>query len=150
MRLELTEQQRQAINAQRQQGAEAVEFGDPASNDVYVLIPRTQYEQLRSLRPSTPAELVIAPGILRSQQAFRRDLPELLAQKKWLGKWVCYRGDERIGIASSMSILMRECLKRGWDDDEFIITIIEPQGLIEEEELDPPNPSHMVEKESQP
>ena len=80
----------------------------------------------------------------------RRDLPQLLAQKKLLRKWVCYRGDERIGIASTKLALMRDCLKRGWNDDEFIITIIEPQGLIEEEELEPPDPSQFVEEEGCP
>jgi len=155
MRLELTEQQKQTIDGLRKQGEEVVEVGDPAAKVNYVLITRTHYEQIRSLLGHTaepgatpPVELVVAPGILRSQRAYRRDLPELLARKEWLRKWVCYRGDERIGIAPTKLALMRECLKRGWNDDEFMIGIIEPQGFIEEEELDPQDPSHLVEESS--
>ncbi len=43
----------------------------------------------------------VPAGILRSQQAFWRDLPELLKNKNNHGKWVCYRGDERVGIAKT-------------------------------------------------
>ena len=152
MTLELTEQQRQAINGQS--GSEPVLVVDPASNVVYVLIARTQYDRLSSRLVGTPEpvaaplkEPAIAPGILRSYSAYRRDLPELLTHKKWLRKWVCYRGDERIGIARTKSELMRECLKRGWDDDEFIISVICWQGLVEEEDLGPLDPTKMVEEE---
>ena len=47
----------------------------------------------------------ITPLIQQSQAAFRRDLPELLKDKKLYRRWVAYHGDERIGISRSESIL---------------------------------------------
>jgi len=56
---------------------------------------------------SPPGSVDIAPGIRRSQAAFWRDLPELLTVKKYQGQWVCYCGDERIGIARTPDPLIR-------------------------------------------
>ncbi len=69
----------------------------------------------------------IPPGIRRSQEAFRRDLPQLLANKKLEGQWVAYHGDERIGIARSARTLYRECYRRGLKDEEFDVCRIEPE-----------------------
>jgi hypothetical protein len=151
MPLELTDQQRQALEQQPAPGP--IEVVDPVSHRAYVLLAREQYEQMRSLLGCTDEQgkdvsktQDIALGIRRSQQAYRRDLPALLAWKEWIGQWVCYHGDERIGIAPTMAVLMRECLNRGWNDSEFIIARIEPAGLIDEEELGPPD-SQLVEDE---
>ena len=70
----------------------------------------------------------IPPGILRSQQAFWRDLPHLLSQPKLRGRWVCYHGDERIGIGT-YDELIRECGRRGIPDDAFYLGRIHPQEL---------------------
>jgi hypothetical protein len=55
----------------------------------------------------------IAPGILRLQAAFRRDLPELLKVKKYDRRWVAYHGDECVGIAKDPVDLYEECARRG-------------------------------------
>jgi hypothetical protein len=83
----------------------------------------------------------IPPGIRRSQEAFWRDLPQLLAQKKLRGKWVCYHGDERIGIGRYED-LIRECLRRGLRDEEYDLGVIEPHALPpwEPEEIEPLDP----------
>jgi hypothetical protein len=80
----------------------------------------------------------VPPGIRRSQEAFWRDLPELLTKKKWRGKWVCYHGDERVGIGTYEN-LIRECLQRGLKDEEYDLDVIEPQALPpwEAEEIEP-------------
>jgi hypothetical protein len=97
--------------------------------------------------PMTPeAGAAIAPGIRRSQEALRQALPQLLAQPKLRGQWVCYAGGDRIGIAPTMAALVRACLKRGLDDDAFYVGKIEPDELIEEEELGPPSPSLLVDE----
>ncbi|HEV3261573.1 MAG TPA: hypothetical protein VG013_32280 [Gemmataceae bacterium] len=75
------------------------------------------------------ASLGIPPGILRSQEAFWRDLPELLTTKRDHGKWVAYHGDERIGIARTQRALIRECLRRGLSDDAYYLDVIEPHPL---------------------
>jgi|SRR5947209_7321635 len=130
--IELTEEQRRRIEAEPGRPVEVV---NPATNRVYVLLAREQYEKVRSLLVSPPvpppqegaAAGQIPPGILRSQQAFWRDLPRLLSQKKLCGQWVCYHGDERVGIATYEE-LIRECLRRGLRDDEYDLHVIEPRA----------------------
>ena len=75
------------------------------------------------------ATFEIPPGIRCSQEAFWRDLPELLKNKKNRGKWVCYHGEERLGIAAREEPLLRECLRRGIPDDAYHLDVIEPQAI---------------------
>ena len=84
----------------------------------------------------TPAEqsLEIPEGIRRSLAALRRDLPGLLASWWKRGKWVCYAGDERIGISRDYLKLIRKIAARGFKDGEFIIERIRPGAGSEEEE----------------
>jgi hypothetical protein len=149
MMLELTEQQRQAVH---EQAREPVEVIDPVTRCAYVLLSREQYERMHSLEESereptyrvTEDALCIPPGILRSQQAFWRDLPQLLSQPKVRGRWVCYHGDERIGIGT-YHYLIRECGRRGILDDAFYLGRIHPQELPpwEPEEVEPLRPHHL-------
>src|SRR5438105_1653739 len=90
--LELTEQQRQLI---QQSGGKPIEFVDPQTRAIYLLIAREQYEQVRTVlgdqpQPMLAASREIPDGIRRSQQALRRDLPHLLEQKKLRGQWSAY------------------------------------------------------------
>lgn len=66
-------------------------------------------------------------GIIRSMQAFMRELPELLANPKYDRWHVAYSGDERVGIAKSSADLMHECKRRGLPRDQFYIGIITPK-----------------------
>jgi hypothetical protein len=66
----------------------------------------------------------VPPGIRRSQQAFERDLNDLL--KTHYRQWVAYHGDERVGIARSQTALFRQCRSRGLKDDELVVRSIEP------------------------
>jgi len=67
------------------------------------------------------------PGIIKSMQAYLRELPALLANPQY-DRWsVIYHGDERIGPAESARELIRECVKRGWREDDCYIGIIAPQ-----------------------
>ena len=70
--------------------------------------------------PASEDVLGIPPGILRSQEAFWRDLPHLLSQRKLRGRWVCYHGDERVGIGT-YDELIRRCIRRGIPDDAFYL-----------------------------
>jgi hypothetical protein len=129
--IELTDGQRQAL--QTQQG-KPIDMVDPGTQQHYVLIAQEQYERVRSLLEKGTSEAAsgaagVAPGILRSQKAFWRDLPELLKTKKNQGKWVCYHGDERIGIAAGAKPLIRECLRRGLRRDQYDLDIIEARDL---------------------
>ena len=93
----------------------------------------------------------IPPGILRSQQAFWRDLPHLLSQRKLRGRWVCYHGDERISIGT-YDDLIRECGRRGILDDAFYLGRILPRELPpwEPEDVEPLGPHHREDDPTEP
>src|SRR5882672_1802892 len=136
--IELTDDQQQALQAEQGKPLDVV---DPATKQRYVLLAQEQYERVRSLleQPSPTFATEVPLGILRSQQAFWRDLPELLKNKKNHGKWVCYHGAERVGIAAKSDDLIRECLRRGLKDDQYDLDVIEPHALPpwEAEEFEP-------------
>src|SRR5262249_17934234 len=97
--IELTPEQRQAV---RQQHGEPLRLVDPDTHEAYVLIPALAFEQITegvSGQPGQPPA-DIPPGLMRSQQAFWRDLPELLKDRRTRGKWVAYHGDEQVGVAA--------------------------------------------------
>jgi hypothetical protein len=135
MVISLTPEQRQAVEAA--QGA--VFFIDPQTQCQYVLMRADLFEQSLpavQVQPAAP-ECTIPPGIRRSQEALRRDLPELLKKKKLWHQWVAYYGDERIGIARTERELILECMRRGLRDDEYYVSWIDELELIEEEEIEP-------------
>jgi hypothetical protein len=125
MSIELTEQQRKVV---QEQTGELVEVIDPDTQRAYVLLAREQYRRMCSLVENEPeashgvAEVApgIPSGILRSQHAFGRDLPRMLSQRKLRGRWVCYHGDEQIGIGTYEE-LIRKCLGRGIPDDAYYL-----------------------------
>jgi hypothetical protein len=124
--IELTDGQRQILQAEPGKPLDVV---DPATKQRYVLLAQEQYDRVRSLLEQAPVDPGVPPGILQSQQAFWRDLPELLKHDQNRGKWVCYHGDERIGIADTKRELVRECLRRQLRDDEYDFDVIEPRKL---------------------
>jgi hypothetical protein len=62
------------------------------------------------------------PIYIRSRETYYRNLPELL--KKHEGKWVCYRGEECLGIARTDTELWNRCYRRGWKPGEFFVGFI--------------------------
>jgi hypothetical protein len=77
--------------------------------------------------PNTPI------GIVRSRDAFLRDLPVLMANPRYDRWCVAYCGDERIGIAEFEVELLRECQRRGLHSDQYYIGCIFPHGEDDEE-----------------
>lgn len=73
----------------------------------------------------------VAPMLTRSLEAFRRDLPRLL--ETHYGKWVAYRGDERLGLGRTQTELYQQGFARGLKADEFLVCSIEPE--IPDEEI---------------
>ncbi len=128
--IELTDAQRQALQAEQ---GKPVDVVDPATRRRYVLLAWEQYERVRPLldqaeapEPEDPTA-GIPPGILRSQQAFWRDLPELLRTKRNRGRWAAYHLDERIGVDADRMKLVREIRRRGLSQDDYYIDRVEPQ-----------------------
>ncbi len=145
--IELTNEQRQLLKAE---AGKPINVVDPGTMERFVLLAQEQYEHLRSLLeqmlPGEPAAAVdeIPAGILHSQQAFWRELPEMLKNKKNHGKWVCYHDEERVGISADDLPLIRECLRRGLSDDAYYVTMIRPRESAswEPEEIVPIKPIH--------
>lgn len=83
-------------------------------------------------------ETAVPTGILLSRAALRRDLPSLLADRRLKGKWVCYHGERRVSLGADYHELIRECVRRGIPEDEYVIERVTPEaGSEEEQELDP-------------
>jgi hypothetical protein len=69
--------------------------------------------------------------ILRSQQAFWRDLPGLLMNRRNHRKWAAYHGEDRVAIARSQVDAYQECFRRGLNRGEFYVGKLEasPDGI---------------------
>jgi hypothetical protein len=137
----LTAEQRRLIE---QAGEQPVRIEDPETHQAYVLIRAEDYERVRDLlEPKPILDLEIPEGIRKSQEAFFRDLPQLLQDRKLRGKFVAYHRDERVKVGRSQTEVIEECLRRGLADDEYDVFVIEPQSP-EPEEIDFPSAWYAV------
>jgi hypothetical protein len=131
MPIELTPQQRQALASAHTAGV--IELVDPVSRRVYVLIDREVYERLRpqieqSAYPAGDVRSRMDPMMLRSMEAYWRELPQLLAGKARRDGWVAYHGDERVAFGKSMTELYQLCLGRGLRRGEFYVGRLKMDG----------------------
>jgi hypothetical protein len=126
--IELSPEERQAVA----QG-EAVRVIDPLTHDAYVLVRAEVYARLSGElpRPADQPNPEIPPLVLRSQQAFWHDLPELLKDKRNRGKWAAYHGSQRVVIGRTDVVAYQECFRRGLKDEEFYVGKLEadPDGI---------------------
>jgi hypothetical protein len=135
--IELTPQQRYAVAK-----GEPVHVVDATIQETLVLIRADVYKRMAGVpAPPLPEEVssFISPQMLRSQQGFWRDLPELLRTRRNRGKWAAYHGDRRVGIAKTKAELYQHCLASGLPRGDFYV------GRIEEEETPPWVPTPMEE-----
>jgi hypothetical protein len=125
--IRLTDEQLLAIERSGQQPPTAI---DPRTNTAYVLIRADVYEQARPLLDQTlspPADEPagrVAPIMRQSQQAFWRDLPELLKLKSRKHQWVAYHGNDRVTIGRTDVEVYQACLRRGLVRGEFYVASI--------------------------
>jgi len=134
--IELTPEQRQAVAK-----GEPIRVMDPATQDWYVLVRAEVYERLvdASLLAAVEISSLISAAMLRAQQAFWRDLPELLKSRHYHGQWVAYHGDERIGLGKTATELYQRCLQQGFQRGGFYV------GKVETAERPPWEPSPLEE-----
>jgi hypothetical protein len=138
MALELSREQQQAVDAT---GGEPVRVVDPRTRRAFVLVPAERYENGHRfpdggdlpVESQLPRE--VPPGIQRSKEAFLRDLPSLLRQKKRKGQWVVYHGDKRLAFGKSQAELDQLCVRRGLALTEVHVGRIRPHPP-EPEEID--------------
>jgi len=141
--IELTDEQRQAL----QRTGETPLFIDPRTKETYVLVRADLYERVRRVLEGNSAVTDIPAGVHRSQEAFWRELPGLLADRKNHGRWVSYHGEERVGIARTDTELIRACARRGIRDDACYLATIRPRALPpwEPEEVEALGAQHLEE-----
>lgn len=133
---ELTPEQRQLIE---QAGDQPVRIEDPETHQAYVIVRADLYERVRDvLEPKPIREGGIPEAIRESQEAFFRDLPELLKNPRLRGQYVAYHRDERVKVGQSETEVIQACCQRGLSDEEYDVFIIEPQSP-EPEEVDYPS-----------
>jgi hypothetical protein len=126
--IELNAEQRQAMAH-----GEPVQIIDPMTRAAYVLVPAEVYARLAGPppRPAHRPHPETPPMVLRSMQAYWRDLPELLQHRRNRGMWAAYHGDERVAIARSDVDAYQECFRRGLDHEQFYVGKLEaaPDGI---------------------
>jgi hypothetical protein len=125
----LRPEQRRAIG---DAGDRPVPIVDPVTHDAYVLVRAHVYARLATIPqpPSHQPNPDIPPLILRSQQAFWQNLPDLLKNKRNRGKWAAYHRTERVALTGSDLEAYQECLRRGFERGEFYVGRVEadPDG----------------------
>jgi hypothetical protein len=77
--------------------------------------------------PLLPIDWTTPPLIQSGQEAYQRDLLELLEKHK--GRWVAYSGDRRLGIIRTRSQAYELGFKDGLAKHEFIVLGIDPSDL---------------------
>jgi len=140
--IELTPEQRRAV----EQG-EPVRVVDPTTHGAYVVVRAEVFEGIAnaSQPPAQGTAPDIAPNILRSMQAYWRELPELLKTRRNQGKWVAYHGEERVGVGADDVSLIRELLRRAVPEDAYYLATIRPREVPpwEPEEVEPLGDQHL-------
>ncbi|SRR5579885_3419929 len=121
--IELTPEQLRAV----EQG-EPVRVTDPSTPDPLVVMRADVYERFADLLPEPTHEppAGIEPLMLRSMQAFWRDLPELLKLKSKARQWVAYHGDERVAFGRDDLDVYQACFACGLQRGQFYVGKIEP------------------------
>jgi hypothetical protein len=121
--IELGPEQREAIA----QG-HPVRIIDPLTNDAYVVVRHEEYERLAgSARgPEGRPNPGIKPMVLRSMQAFWRDLPGLLMHRRNHRKWAAYHGEERVVITRDDVDAYQACFRQGLTSGEIYVGRLEP------------------------
>lgn len=114
-----------------QQGAldqgQSVRVLDPPTRNTYVVVrAETCGHGNAPPAPQEGADPAIPPDVLRAQQAFWQDLPELLKDRRLRGQWVAYSAEGRIGIARDTAELVRACQRRGLSVTACYMDVIEP------------------------
>ncbi len=83
-----------------------------------------------------PPERPVSPVLVRSTNAFYRDLPELLKTRSSM--WVAYHGDRCVGSARTETELYQRCTREGIPEDEFIVLFADPHALSDREPIELP------------
>jgi len=101
-----------------------IDLESPAGSGV--LAGRVGESRTMESRGGSISSAGVSDLLQRAEAAFRRDLPQLLEEQP--GRWVAYRGDQRVGFSDDDFELYRRCQEQGYDLEEFIVEYVEPRG----------------------
>ena len=95
---------------------EPLRIEDPENQAAYVVVKADAYAKMRAIsnredgEESRPNQ--VSEGIRLAQDAFFRDLPTMLGDRKLKGKWVLYHRERRIAAAPKERDLIAEVIRR--------------------------------------
>jgi hypothetical protein len=130
--IELTAEQRQTLG---EPNGRPVNLVDPQTQRSYVLVEHEEYERLEALRAKEPERSSVLdtsdvpPGIRASQEAYWKDLPELLQRKSKKRQWLAYHREQRVGFAATVAELYQKCAQLGIPNCEFYVDRAESREL---------------------
>src|SRR5207253_11145817 len=103
-------------------------FNKAQTDDARYLCMRDMYNELGTCLELAKPLPPISPVLQEGWESFRRDLPQLLKEKR--GWWVLYHGAKRLAFDKDDHALYQMCEDRGWPVDEVGIWCIEPQPAV--------------------
>ena len=121
--IELTEEQVQTIPATV---AEPMNVVDPRTGKRFFLIGEQQLDDWEHWAATEESRASIAPGVLRSMEAFWRDLQELLTRWRRRGRFVLYHLERQIAFGRSIPALEQERIRRGITAEDCYIGHVVP------------------------
>lgn len=93
--------------------------------------------QLTVERQEHATEAGVPEAIRRAQEAFRRDLESLLADRKTRGKYVVYWADKRVAVGKDYRSVIAEVVRLDIPEHEYIVDKVLPgAGRFEDEEIE--------------
>ena len=120
MKIELSEHQEQQLREGRSVEVVAADDQQP-----FVLLARDQFERVRNLLDepshSSEPERQVSPAMRKAQEAFWRELPDLLKLKSRKRQWAAFHGDERVCVTKHSVDAHQECLRRGLKSGEYYV-----------------------------
>jgi hypothetical protein len=120
--------------------------GESSSSDIYMTHVEFDPELDRMMRErAAEVERIVArrkPELIQQGiDAYQRDLPRLLAEKRYL-QHVAYRGSEMVAIAATEGKLWKKLEKLGLTDmGELYTTVVAPLQIDEDDEVQNEGPS---------
>lgn len=132
--MELTAELQKALD---ESGGKPPVMVDQRTQQTYVLIRSEEYERLTG-GPIHDRTSDIPEGIRLAKAALRRDLPELLANRRMRGKYVCYQRDKRVIVGKDYLSVIGEVVRLNIPGEDYIVAKVRPGAWSEEEEeVDP-------------
>ena len=128
--MELTAELQKALD---ESGGKPPVMVDQRTQQTYVLIRSEEYERLTG-GPIQDQTSGVPEGIRLAKAAFRRDLPELLANRRMRGKYVCYQRDKRVIVGKDYLGVIAEVVRLNIPEEDYIVASVEPGAWSEEEE----------------